>query len=141
MHRRLRPAQFLPPTREVRAVVEGLQQFLPGTHTPNPASQVPGTPTAVTAANGIFYGQYHAPIGEYIFPENVPGQPIPENNFNTIDFLAYGGYTVLHRRPGRRAQPMAQQRRPAGARLRHPDDQRRTVLGRQRRQHLTSRVA
>lgn len=84
---------FLPPTREVRAVIEGLQQFLPGTTIPNPASQVPGTPSAVASANGIFYGQYHAPIGEYIFPENIPGNPIVENNFNTIDFLTYGGYS------------------------------------------------
>jgi hypothetical protein len=83
---------FLPPTREVRAVIEGHQQFLPGTSTPNPASQVPGSGTEVAAANGIFYGQYHAPIGEYIFPENTPGNPIPENNFNTIDFMAFGGY-------------------------------------------------
>jgi hypothetical protein len=72
---------FLPPTREVRAVIEGLQ------------TQVPGSGTEIASANGIFYGQYHAPIGEYIFPENVPGQPIPENNFNTIDFLAFGGYS------------------------------------------------
>ncbi len=71
---------FLPPTREVRAVIEGLH------------SQIPG-PTASTSANGIYYGQYHAPIGEYIFPENVPGQPIPENNFNTIPFLTPGGYS------------------------------------------------
>ena len=71
---------FLPPTREVRAVIEGLH------------SQVPG-PTATTSANGIYYGQYHAPIGEYIFPENVPGQPIPENNFNTLPFLSPGGYS------------------------------------------------
>jgi hypothetical protein len=84
---------FLPPTREVRAVIEGHQQFLPGTSTPNPASQVPGTPSAVTTANGIYFGQYHAPIGEYIFPENVPGTPIVENNFNTIDFLVFGGYS------------------------------------------------
>jgi hypothetical protein len=62
-------------------VLEGLQ------------SQVPGLATAQVAANGIYYGQYHAPIGEYIFPENVPGAPIPENNFNTIDFLALGGYS------------------------------------------------
>ena len=74
---------FLPPTREVRAVIEGLQ------------TQNPQSPTAITSANGIFYGQYHAPIGEYIFPENVPGQPIPENNFNSIDFLAYGGYQSI----------------------------------------------
>jgi len=71
---------FLPPTREVRAVIEGQQ------------SQVP-SPTAITAANGIYYGQYHAPIGEYIFPENIPGSPIVENNFHAIPFLACGGYT------------------------------------------------
>jgi len=78
---------FLPPTREVRAVIEGLQSQ-------NPQNVGVGctAPCATAAANGIFYGQYHAPIGEYIFPENVPGQPIPENNFNTIDFLAFGGY-------------------------------------------------
>ena len=72
---------FLPPTREVRAVIEGLQ------------SQNPANPLASTSANGIFYGQYHAPIGQYIFPENRPGTPIVENNFNTIPFLARGGYT------------------------------------------------
>lgn len=71
---------FLPPTREVRAVIEGLQ------------TQVP-SPTALTAANGIYYGQYHAPIGEYIFPENIPGSPIVANNFESIPFLACGGYT------------------------------------------------
>ncbi len=71
---------FLPPAREVRAVIEGQQ------------SQVPGLVTAKTSANGIFYGQYHAPIGEYIFPENIPGAPIVENNFNSIDFLTKGGY-------------------------------------------------
>jgi hypothetical protein len=101
--------QFIPPTREVRAVIHGLSQFLPGTIIPNPASQVPvaavqactyvgGTktnPTACTTANGLFYGQYHAPIGEYIFPENVPGSAVPENNFNSIPFLAYGGYATV----------------------------------------------
>ena len=101
--------QFIPPTREVRAVITGLSQFQPGTITPNPASQIPvaGAPACTytpagavivspcTTANGIFYGQYHAPIGEYIFPENVPGTPVPENNFNTITFLAYGGYQSI----------------------------------------------
>jgi hypothetical protein len=87
--------QFIPPTREVRAVIDGGSQFKPGTMEANPNSQVPGTPGAQTAANGIYYGQYHAPIGEYIFPENVPGTPVPENNFNTIPFLAYGGYQSL----------------------------------------------
>jgi hypothetical protein len=87
--------EFIPPTREIRAVVEGLQQFKPGTIIDNPNSQVPGTPGAKTAANGIYYGQYHAPIGEYIFPENVPGTAVPENNFNTIPFLSYGGYQSI----------------------------------------------
>ena len=72
---------FLPPTREVRAVVEGLQ------------SQVPGLSTAHTTANGLFFGQYHAPVLEYLFPENVPGTSIVPNNFEAIPFLACGGFT------------------------------------------------
>ena len=68
---------FLPPTREVRAVVEG--------------AWVPGQTT--TYANGIVAGQYHAPIADYLFPENLPGAPIVENTFNTMPFLAQGGYT------------------------------------------------
>jgi hypothetical protein len=84
--------QFIPPTREVRAVYDGLSQFKPGSSTPNGNSQVPGTPGANTAANGLYWGQYHAPIGEYIFPENIPGSAVPENNFNTLPFLALGGY-------------------------------------------------
>jgi hypothetical protein len=72
---------FLPPTREMRSVIEGLQ------------TQNPANPAAITSANGLFYGQYHAPILEYIFPENVPGSPIVENNFNAIPFLACGGYS------------------------------------------------
>ena len=72
---------FLPPTREVRAVIEGQQ------------GQVPGLPAAQTAANGLFFGQYHAPVAEYIFPETVPGAPIVPNNFETMPFLACGGFT------------------------------------------------
>lgn len=72
---------FLPPPREVRAVIEGQQ------------SQIPGLGSAKTAANGLYYGQYHAPILEYIFPENVPGSPIVPNNFEELAFLACGGYS------------------------------------------------
>ena len=68
---------FLPPTREVRAVVEG--------------AWAPGQTT--TYANGIVAGQYHAPIAAYLFPENLPGAPMVENNFNSMPFLAQGGYT------------------------------------------------
>jgi hypothetical protein len=75
---------FLPPPREVRAVIEGLQSQVVA---------LGANDLTKTTANGIFYGQYHAPIGEYIFPENVPGSPIVENNFNTIDFLVKGGYS------------------------------------------------
>jgi hypothetical protein len=69
---------FLPPTREVRAVVEGAWTL--------------GGPQT-TYANGIIAGQYHAPMADYRFPENLPGKPVVENNFNSIDFLAKGGYT------------------------------------------------
>jgi hypothetical protein len=72
---------FLPPTREVRAVIEGQQ------------GQVPGTPGAQTAANGLSFGQYHGPILEYLFPENVPGTPMIANNFEAIPFLVCGGFT------------------------------------------------
>ena len=50
---------FLPPPREIRAVIEGLQ------------TQNPGLPGAQTSANGIYYGQYHAPIGEYASPRRA----------------------------------------------------------------------
>jgi len=72
---------FLPPPREVRAVIEGA--WLPNA----PAGTVP-----LIAANGITAGQYRNPAIEYIFPENVPGKPIVPNNFDTIPFLAQGGY-------------------------------------------------
>gem|GEM_PF-742149 len=71
---------FLPPPREVRAVIQG-------------AFTAPLTAASPRSANGIVYGQYHAPILEYIFPENIPGTPFPENNFNSIDFLSQGGYS------------------------------------------------
>ena len=73
---------FLPPPREMRAVIQGAW-------TPPAAGTV-----SPTAANGLVYGQYHAPIFEYIFPENVPATPIVANNFNSIDFLVQGGYTT-----------------------------------------------
>jgi hypothetical protein len=88
---------YLPPTREVRAVIDG---GLGSTVNPNtaPNPQTPGftaplTATSPVSANGIVFGQYHAPIAEYIFPENIPGNPIPANNFDSIPFLADGGYT------------------------------------------------
>jgi len=66
---------FLPPTRMIRSVVVG-------GWTPAGGNPVNG--------NGIIYGQYQAPILEYLFPENVPGTPVPPNNFDTFPFLAKG---------------------------------------------------
>jgi hypothetical protein len=77
---------FLPPTREVRAVIEAAP--VGGPVVP---AWVPGQTTAY--ANGIIAGQYHAPILEYIFPENIPGSPMVPNNFEALPFLACGGYT------------------------------------------------
>jgi hypothetical protein len=75
---------FLPPPREVRAVIEGAWQ-------PNaPAGAT--NPNLRTAANGLTWGQYRNPAIEYIFPENVPGTAIVPNNFGSIPFLTQGGY-------------------------------------------------
>jgi hypothetical protein len=67
---------FDPAPREVRAVVQG--------------AWVPGQ--TLTAANGLMYGQYHAPVAEYIFPEQVAGAPVPPANFGAMPFLVNGGY-------------------------------------------------
>jgi K319-like protein len=62
---------FLPPTREVRAMI----RFA----------------AVMSAANGLQAGQYHAPIAEYLFPENAAvGAPIVPNNLETFPFLARG---------------------------------------------------
>ena len=42
-------------------------------------------------ANGLFTGQYMAPVGEYIFPENtLAGFPVLPNSFWHMGFLIYG---------------------------------------------------
>ncbi len=85
--RRLTQAEsFLPPTREVRAVISK------GEVAGN--SLAPFTlNTEPIAANGIKSGQYHAPILEYIFPENLIGTPMIQNNFADFPFLFDGGYS------------------------------------------------
>jgi hypothetical protein len=81
----------------MRAVIDGGLGSTSSAQT-QPDPQKPGfvapiSATSPTSANGIVYGQYHAPIAEYLFPENIPGNPIVANNFEAIPFLAYGGYT------------------------------------------------
>lgn len=48
-------------------------------------------PTGPVAAHGLVAGQYVAPFGEFIFPENkLIGDPIIANNFECLPFLSYG---------------------------------------------------
>jgi hypothetical protein len=48
-------------------------------------------PKLPKTANGLVAGQYLAPIGEYIFPENVVlGMPMPPLNFQCLAFLTAG---------------------------------------------------
>src|SRR5262249_9784333 len=68
---------FTPAPREIRAVLEGVWA----------AGQT------LTQANGLVYGQYHAPMGEYIFPEQVAGAPVPAANFGEMPWLKNGGYS------------------------------------------------
>ena len=65
---------FLPPTRMVRAVIPGAWDPL----------------VNAVSGNGLLYGQYQAPILEYLFPENQPGTPVPANNFEAFPFLTKG---------------------------------------------------
>ncbi len=51
----------------------------------------PPGPTWPMAANGLVWGQFTAPVGEYIFPENtVMGEPRIPNNFECLSFLVLG---------------------------------------------------
>jgi hypothetical protein len=48
-------------------------------------------PTGPKVAHGLVAGQYVAPVGEYIFPENtVLGDPLVPNNFECVAFLQRG---------------------------------------------------
>ncbi len=81
---------FLPPPRELRVQVVG------------------STPTR-SGANGIMAGQYSAPVGEFLFPENlVFGQrPVPAN-FENLCFLVTGSgpLTTMGRTTGPPVGPL-----------------------------------
>jgi hypothetical protein len=75
------------PTRNLRVVVRSLCDPA------NVNDAVNGVPCLQRkpAANGLFTGQYLAPVFEYIFPENtVVGDPIVPNNFWSLGFLING---------------------------------------------------
>ncbi len=66
---------FLPATREMRAVLRGAYTAA----------------APVISGNGLITGQYHAPIFEFLFPENLGvGNPPVPLNFNEFPFLANG---------------------------------------------------
>jgi hypothetical protein len=100
------------PTRTIKAVIR--QLCAPATDTPSGSWGINNTNpngTAATSlapfvgqvgttakcveraqfANELFTGQYTAPIGEFIFPENtIAGQAIVPSNFWHLDFLVNG---------------------------------------------------
>ncbi|MGI8989917.1 MAG: hypothetical protein ACR2I2_10075 [Bryobacteraceae bacterium] len=94
-------ANYLPPPREI-LIRYALQT---GETQPQVAGQNP------TIANGLWFGQYSAPVNEFLFPENlVYGErPIP-NNFENFCFLFTGSgpLTTL----GRTAGPLVGQLTP-----------------------------
>ena len=67
---------FLPPTREIKAHIVGT------------TSEEGKNPKV---ANGLEWGQYTAPVGEYLFPEGRNwGKPEVPMNFENLCFLAKG---------------------------------------------------
>jgi hypothetical protein len=87
---------FLPATRELRAVLEVPACPVSGADPVIGIACVAGTPAVQASrtplANGLIPGQYHAPIQDYILAENIPGTVVIPVDFNSIPFLAQGGY-------------------------------------------------
>jgi hypothetical protein len=81
------PGILISPTRNIRVVARSLcapEVF-------NNAAVGNACLQRKPAANGLFTGQYMAPVFEYIFPENVvAGDPIVTNNFWDLGFLENG---------------------------------------------------
>ena len=72
--------------REIMARVAGVPDGTPVFY-----ATTPGVPAAMVKANGLVFGQYVSPVGEYIFPEpNVGGAVLTPYNFRCLAFLAKG---------------------------------------------------
>lgn len=72
--------------REIMARVAGVADGMPVFY-----ATTPGVPPAMVKANGLVFGQYVSPMGEYIFPEpNVGGAVLTPYNFRCLAFLAKG---------------------------------------------------
>jgi hypothetical protein len=104
---------FMPPTREIRAQING---------TDGKSAQDPG-------GNGLEWGKYDAPVGEYIFPEGrVFGGKTPEPgllpaNFEDLCFLSVGSgkLDTLDRDPNDANTPIVGQLAP------WPDSERKPI--------------
>lgn len=87
---------FQPVTRVYAAYSHHGQVQLPdqGSIPPTPTlcvdSNVPIPPIFQGHNNGLFTGQYHAPMFGFQFPDAPPGYPSIPNNFNDIPFLTQG---------------------------------------------------
>jgi hypothetical protein len=79
---------FMPPPREIRAQISGIWDVN------DPDKRISAEPEK--SANGLTFGRYDAPVGEYIFPEGrVFGGKLPEPglipaNFEDLCFLSVG---------------------------------------------------
>jgi hypothetical protein len=72
--------------REIMGRVAGVPDGTPVYY-----ATTPGVPAAMVKANGLVFGQYVSPVGEYIFPEpNVGGAVLTPYNFRCLSFLAKG---------------------------------------------------
>ena len=72
-------------TREIMARVAGVPAGTPVFYATT------GAPNSSVAANGLVFGQYVSPVGNYIFPErNAAGAILTPYNFRCLAFLAKG---------------------------------------------------
>ena len=72
--------------REIMGRVAGVPDGTPVYY-----ATTPGVPAAMVKANGLVFGQYVSPVGEYIFPEpNIGGAVLTPYNFRCLAFLAKG---------------------------------------------------
>ncbi len=92
------PGAFLPTTRVYAAYSRHGQVQLPnqtGTIVPPPTPPVavdPSAPAPILNAgsDGLYVGQYHAPMFTYQYPDAAPGFPSIPNNFQDQPFLVLG---------------------------------------------------
>ena len=89
------PGVLNSPTRYLRVVARSLCDPININYTAPLLESVPPKDVAclqrAPAANGLFTGQYLAPVFEFLFPENVvPGDATVPNNFWAMNFLVTG---------------------------------------------------